>query len=305
MTSIHYDAAIDDARRRELIYHGDLFVCSPSKASLALVELAREMLSQAFGTRDPEIAQYEMNVEEFARLLGELKPRFIHHPDCKRLLPEMLRGLGCDPGETYFDVPRLRSATSDDYLSTGIAYAFHPHRDTWYSAPMCQINFWMPVYPITADNCMAFHPRYFSRGVHNSSEIYNYQEWNRVSRFNAAQQIGVDTRPQPKALEPVELQPDVRLLPPPGGSVIFSGAQLHSTVPNSSGRTRYSIDFRIVNLADVRDLRGAENVDSYCTGTTMHDYLRCSDLSKLPLELTAPYDNGPPQQAAGPAKAAG
>ena len=60
MTSIHYDAAIDDARRRELIYHGDLFVCSPSKASLALVELAREMLSQAFGTRDPEIAQYEM-----------------------------------------------------------------------------------------------------------------------------------------------------------------------------------------------------------------------------------------------------
>ena len=304
MTSIHYDAAIDDARRRELIYHGDLFVCSPSKASMALVELAREMLSKAFGTRDPETAQYEMEVEEFARLLGELKPRFIHHPDCKRLLPEMLGELGCDPGETYFDVPRLRSATSDDYLSTGIAYAFHPHRDTWYSAPMCQINFWMPVYPITADNCMAFHPRYFSRGVRNSSEIYNYQEWNRVSRFNAAQQIGVDTRPQPKALEPVELQPDVRLLPPPGGSVIFSGAQLHSTVPNSSGRTRYSIDFRIVNLSDVRDLRGAENVDSYCTGTTMHDYLRCSDLSKLPPELTAPYDNGPPQQAAGPAKAA-
>jgi hypothetical protein len=303
MTTIHYDSAIGDERRRELIYQGDLFVYSPSKASMALVELARDMLTQAFGTRHPETAQYEMKVDEFARLLGELKPRFIHHPDCKRLLPEMLAGLGCDRNDTYFDVPRLRSATSDDYLSTGIAYAFHPHRDTWYSAPMCQINYWMPVYPITADNCMAFHPRYFSRGVRNSSEIYNYQEWNRVSRFNAAQQIGVDTRPQPKALETVELQPDIRLLPPPGGLVIFSGAQLHSTVPNSSGRTRYSIDFRIVNLTDVRDLRGAENVDSRCTGSTMYDYLRCSDLSKLPAELTAPYDDGPPQRATDPAMA--
>ena len=79
--------------------------------------------------------------------------------------------------------------------------------------------------------------------------------------------------------------------------MIFSGAQLHSTVPNSSGRTRYSIDFRIVNLTDVRDLRGAANVDSRCTGSTMQDYLRCSDLSKLPTELTAPYDDGPPQRA--------
>ena len=85
MTSIHYDAAIDDARRRELIYRGDLFVCSPSKASMALVELAREMLSKAFGTRDPETAQYEMNVEEFARLLGELKPRLHSSPRLQAL----------------------------------------------------------------------------------------------------------------------------------------------------------------------------------------------------------------------------
>jgi hypothetical protein len=39
-----------------------------------------------------------------------------------------------------FDMPRLRSSTSDNYLTTGIAYEWHPHRDTWYSAPQCQIN---------------------------------------------------------------------------------------------------------------------------------------------------------------------
>jgi hypothetical protein len=209
----------------------------------------------------------------------------------------MLAALGCDPQATYFDVPRLRSATSDDYLSTGIAYAFHPHRDTWYSAPFCQVNYWMPVFPIESTNCMAFHPRYFDRDVRNTSSTYNYQEWNRKNRFNAAQHIGVDTREQPKAVETVELEPDIRLLPPPGGMIIFSAAQLHSTVPNTSGRTRFSIDFRVVHAGDVRAQRGAHNIDSRCSGTTMGDYLRCSDLAHLPAEATAPYDAGPPQRA--------
>ncbi|MGH8232146.1 MAG: hypothetical protein ACRESY_10015 [Steroidobacteraceae bacterium] len=298
MPVVHYDSLLSDEQRRLKLYDGDLFVYSPVAESLELVQFARTLLADAFGGRDPEYAQFEMPVEEFAHLLGELKPRFIHHPECKRLLPAMLARLGCDPQATYFDVPRMRSATSNDYLSTGIAYAFHPHRDTWYSAPFCQINWWLPVFPLTRDNCMAFHPRYFSHGVRNSSNIYNYQEWNRSSRFNAAQHVGVDTRQQPKALDPVELEPDVRLLPPPGGVILFSAAQLHSTVPNTSGRTRYSIDFRVVNLEDVEAQSGARNVDSRCTGSTMGDYLRCSDLEHLPPAAIAPYDSGPPQQVA-------
>jgi len=298
MTTVHYDAKCSDDQRRELIYSGDIFVYSPSRYSLAIVALASDMLAKSFGSRDPQTAQFDMPVEEFAALLAELKPAFIHHPECKRLLPALLSELGCDPQQTYFDVPRMRSSTSDDYLTTGIAYAFHPHRDTWYSAPMCQINFWFPVFPITHRNCMAFHPRYFSNGVRNSSDGYNYQEWNRTSRYRAAQQIGVDTRTQPKALEQVELQPDIRLLPPPGGLIMFSAAQLHSSVPNDSGRTRYSIDFRTVHAGDAQALRGAGNVDSNCTGSTMGDYLRCTDLAHLPPEVMARYEAGPPKPAA-------
>jgi len=296
MTNVHYDAAISDDERRQLLYAGDLFVYSPSDASRELVKFAREMVAEVFGSRNPELAQYDLPVEEYARMLGEFKPRFIHHPECKRLLPKMLEAVGCDLGSTYFDVPRIRTSTSDDYLTTGIAFAFHPHRDTWYSAPFCQVNWWMPVFPIMSTNCMAFHPQYWSRGVRNSSSGYNYQEWNRVSRFNAAQQIGVDTRVQPKATEHVDMQPDIRVLPPPGGLLIFSAAQLHSSVENTSGRTRFSIDFRTVNVDDVRNMRGAPNVDSHCTGSTMGDYLRGTDLSKLPTDVIAPYDAGPPQR---------
>ena len=185
--------------------------------------------------------------------------------------------------------------SSGEYLSSGIAYAFHPHRDTWYSAPFSQINWWLPMFPLRHDNCMAFHPQHWSNPLRNTSSEYNYQEWNRTSRFAAAQQIGKDTREQPKATEPVALDPQIRLLPPPGGLIIFSAAQLHSTVPNTSGRTRYSIDFRTVHVDDARALKGAVNIDSYCTGTTMGDYLHGTDLTHLPADASAPYDAGHPK----------
>jgi len=298
MSNIHFDSTMSEAERRARIYDGDLFVYSPTRASLDLVGFADTMIRAAFASREPRSAQHEMPVGEYAALLAELKPQFIHHPECKRLLPAVLAGLGCDLAQTFFDVPRLRTATSDEYLTTGIAYAFHPHRDTWYSAPFCQINWWTPVYPITPSSSMAFHPTYWARSVRNTSDRYNYQQWNVTSRHNAATQIGVDTREQPKSLEPIDLTHDLRLVVPPGAVIIFSAAQLHSTVPNTTGSTRFSIDFRTVDVDDVRNLRGAANVDSRCSGSTMDDYLNGVDLSHLPTDITTPYDNGPPQAIA-------
>jgi hypothetical protein len=98
---------------------------------------------------------------------------------------------------------------------------------------------------------------------------------------------------QPRAEEPIEVDPQIRIVTPVGGLLIFSGAQLHSTVQNATGRTRFSIDFRTVNLDDAVEMRGAPNVDSTCTGTTMNDYLRGTDLAHLPADLVARYEPGP------------
>jgi hypothetical protein len=294
MNSIIIDAAIGDDERRELLYRGQLLVHSPTPSSLALVDFARKMAEEAFHPLDPETAQFHLPVERFAGILAELKPKFIHAQQSKECIQGILRELGADPSKTYFDVPRMRTSTSDDYLTSGIAYVFHPHRDTWYSAPMCQINWWMPIFPIVAENAMAFHPRYWSRPVRNGSAEYNYAEWNRTSRQNAAQFLKQDTRKQPKPEEPMELDPQIRVIAPPGGMLLFSGAQMHSSVPNNSGRTRFSIDFRAVNIDDVASRRGAPNVDSACTGTTMGDYLRGTDLTHVPEELYAMYETQAP-----------
>jgi len=293
MYAIHIDSTLDDDARRDRLYDGDLFVYSPRPSTRALVEFAATMAQEAFGSLDPETAQYDMSVEDYAALLADLKPRFIHHPESKRLITEMLIDLDCDPKKTYFDVPRMRTSTAKGYLTTGIAYAFHPHRDTWYSAPFSQLNWWLPIFPISAENGLAFHPRYWYTPVKNGSRLYNYAEWNATSRKVAASQIGVDTRVQPKPEEDVELDPQIRPLCEPGGIILFSGAQLHSSVPNTSTKTRFSIDLRTVHLDDATSRVGAPNIDSECTGTTMGDYLRCTDLEHLPESLITEYDTPP------------
>ncbi len=291
--SLYLDPPLDDDARRLRLFEGQLLVYAPRPTSLALVKFARELIEQAFGSLDPRTAQHEMSVEAYAGLLQELKPRFIHHPESKRLLRELLEDLRCDLDKTYFDLPRMRSSTSDGYLTTGIAYAWHPHRDTWYSAPSCQLNWWTPIYELSGDNTMAFHPQYFSRAVKNDSAGYNYYEWNKVHRgTHVSQFIKSDPRPLPRATEPMERDPQLRLVVPVGSLILFSGAQMHSSVPNTSGVTRFSIDFRTVNTDDLELRRGAPNVDSSCTGTTMRDYLRGSDQSRVPDHLIAAYDDG-------------
>jgi hypothetical protein len=64
-------------------------------------------------------------------------------------------------------------------------------------------------------------------------------------------------------------------------------------VPNTSGRTRFSVDFRTVNLDDVAADGGAPNIDSACTGTTMGDYLRGTDLTHIPGDLVERYEQRP------------
>lgn len=291
MNSFHLDPSISDNDRRQLLYDGQLVVLSPTEGSIKLAEHAYQMLENAFGGRDPETAQYDIPVEEYAKILSDVKPRFIHHDESKRLIQQIFEETAVDLQQTYFDVPRLRTSTSDDYLTSGIAYAFHPHRDTWYSAPMAQINWWLPVRPITADNTLAFHPAYWDRAVENTSEGYNYYAWNKESRKNAAKHVKKDTRVQPEITEDIDLDPQVRPVVPVGSMVLFSGAQLHSSVPNTSGRTRLSIDFRTVHRGDLEAGRGAPNLDSKCTGTTMRDYLRGSDLTRLPEEIIQAYDD--------------
>lgn len=293
MNTVYVDCETKEEVRRQRLYAGQLFVISPRPSTVALCEFAKSMIQEAFGSIDPLQAQYHMSVEEYVAIVSPLKPKFIHHPETRTLLRELVADCGCDLDETYVDVPRLRMVTSHGYLTSGVGYAHHLHRDTWYSAPMAQLNWWLPIYDIESESSMAFHPAYWSKGVKNGSADFNYYEWNSQGRKNAAQHIKSDTRKQPKPEEPMELEPQIRVIVPPGGVILFSAAQMHSTVPNTSGRARYSIDFRTVNLADLRAGLSAPSVDSNPIGTSLRDFVRGTDGAPMPEEVVQRYDNAP------------
>src|SRR5436190_408485 len=110
MGSVFIDSTIPDEERRTRLYAGDIFILSATSGTRDLIDLARQMLEEAFTPFDPRTIHERKTPEEVAAILGKLKPQFIHHPECKRIIPQIMLEHGVDLGNLYFDVPRLRSA---------------------------------------------------------------------------------------------------------------------------------------------------------------------------------------------------
>ena len=84
------------------------------------------------------------------------------------------------------------------------------------------------------------------------------------------------------------------VLPAPGAVLLFSGAQLHTSIPNASGRARYSVDFRTVDAGDLLAGRGAPLVDAHCTGTAIRDFRNVADEGSFDEETVTHLFGAPP-----------
>jgi hypothetical protein len=277
-------ANVPDEHRRTRIFAGNLFLYCRSRATEALCDHAIGFIARAFGAHDPQRAQFVLPVESFVAAAGPLKTKFTNDLVTKELVRDLLTELGCDLEETYFDVPRLRIVPHGGYLSAGVSYAYKPHRDIWYAGPGYQVNYWMPVFELVPECAMSFFPAYFAEPVPNSSSEFDYDEWCSVGRRSAIAQIATDTRKHPLPLEPIDMSSELRIAGTKGDMFLFSASHLHATAPNESGLTRFSIDFRTINLTDIRAKRAAPNADSRSTGTTLGDFLRAADFKPIDRE---------------------
>jgi hypothetical protein len=298
MGAILVNSSAIDAERRRLLFDGAIFFYTPRASVAALRDHAWEVIREGFGATDPMTAQDSMAVEQFVEHIAPMKPRFTHSARAKELLRDLLVDFGCDPETTYFDLPKLRIVTHSGYLTAGVGYAYKPHRDVWYAAPMCQQNWWFPLVDIGPTNSMAFHPQYWNTALPNTSPGFDPYVWNATGRKDAAKFIHSDNRNHPAPVDPIPGEPQVRVVGEPSSMLLFSAAQLHSTVPNTSGRTRYSVDFRTLSLDDLVSGRGAANVDNASTGTTLRDFLRASDFTPVPEEIIQRFDVGSKHEGA-------
>lgn len=284
MVDVYLDPQLSDSERREHLFNGDLLVYHSTPGTRELCNHAQQLIQEVFG-EVPQRAQDTMNVEDFVSITASLKSKFTNEEKTKKLIQNFLKEYSCDLEKTYFDVPRLRVVTSGGYLSAGVGYAYKPHRDTWYSSPNSQINWWMSVYPLKTDQSLEFYPDYWDTSIKNSSSDFDYQEWCKTGRPQASQQISKDTRTHPLPLEEIDTKKGIRVVMSDAQPIMFSAGHLHATVPNNSGFTRFSFDFRTIHHDDLLSNTGSLNIDCESKGTTLADFVLASDFSPIPRDL--------------------
>jgi hypothetical protein len=295
MSNIYIDPHVASQDLRGMLYRGDLVVLTKLDPVAEFAEFVRGQLRELFAPHDPEQAHACYTPAELALVLGAWKPSFIHHQRSKELTRAIAVAAGFDPQDTYYDVPKPRTSYPEDHLTTGIAFAFPWHRDTWYAGPAQQINWWFPVFNLKPENAMKFDPHAFARAVDNDSDTFDSYQANR-DRFTVAKQVGKDSRSRPGAKNHTAPE-ELVVLPIPGQVILFSGAQLHASIRNISGMSRYSVDFRTISRQDVEAGIGAPLVDVRCTGTMLREFACVSTEERLPEEFVRKIAGAPPDDA--------
>jgi hypothetical protein len=293
--NIVVDPDVSSDNLRQQLYAGNLMILTRLQALRDFVEYTREELTELFRPNDPEHVHEHIDPPEMAKILGAWKPGFIHSERSRKLVRAIIAEAGFPADGTHYDLPKPRTSFPSGHLTTGVAFAFPWHRDVWYSAPAQQINWWLPVFPVRDDNAMSFDLASFDRAVPNSSDTFDYYRNNAARRTTAAQ-VTREIQARPGALNHHPGQ-ELIILPAPGEVLLFSGAQLHASIPNTSGQARFSVDFRTVDVGDLIAGRGAPLVDVQCTGTAIRDFINVADERSFDEQTVIDIFGAPPADA--------
>jgi hypothetical protein len=275
--ALDHPPADNDGLRRS-IYDGAVLRLAPTAASRRLVAEALGAIEAELGGDVPvREAQFRVTDGELFERIGRLRRAVYSGARFRRLAHEVVVSCGFDPDGSAFDPVKLRAVAHRGYENPLAAPVYYAHRDTWYAHPQSLINWWVPLHDLTERETFVFFPDAFGRAVPNDSERFDYGAW---SRGGDGLKIGWQSRDAgaravyPRLTGEPGPGPRVGFSSGAGEVLVFSGAHLHQTLPNDSGRTRFSLDFRTVHLGDHARGLGARNADNRSTGSALGDYIR-------------------------------
>lgn len=273
--TLHHDLPPAEQLRARL-YRGDLFLLSATDASRTLASEARALLAGAVGG-DPRTAHERLSNDELFEKIGAIRRTLFLDPHFHQRVREVLASLGLDPQAHAFDPIRLRVVVHRGHENPLARAVYYPHRDTWYAHPQAVVAHWIPLDDLAPEETFVFYPERFQEPVANDSERFDYGSWvkdgwgRKIGWQN--KRDGLDAH-YPATLDAPDAGPAVGFSCRHGDNLLFAGAHYHRTLPQSLGRTRYSLDFRFVHLDEMTRGLGAPNVDSRCTGSAVVDYVR-------------------------------
>jgi hypothetical protein len=268
-TAVHtISGPLDDERRGELVFRGDLLVFREVPPLLEAAHAVRALAGEVLG--DPERPEPEA--------IDELQRRFGADPEISRLYRAALEHVGLDTARSYWDSISLRVVPPIEPSAERQIGRLGFHRDTWGSNVPQQTNWWTPIRPLSAERTIAFYPVYWSRPIANTSADWDLDEI-RALRKSGKRDEDIAIVPEPS--EPVDTSSELRLVIDPGDLLCFSGAHLHASVPNVSDRTRVSVELRTVNLDDLTQGRGAPDLDGHAPHVPLEWFRSMEDGSPL------------------------
>ena len=277
------DSTLSEPSRRASLLRGEVHLLSPTAQTRALCDAMRARLIESFPEADPRQAQFILTPEELFARIRRLR-LWLAQGALREELRAVLAAFGCDPSLTYFDALRLRAVTSGGHRNPAAAAAYYPHRDVWFANPSCQLNWWMPLYDVSEAQGLGFYPGYWDAPIANDSAGFDYDAYLRAGGWQAYGDGVKAIQHHPTVKEPLREAP-VQIACGQGSLLLFAGAHLHAPIAHDTGATRFSVEFRACSLDDLRAGRGAPLLDNASVGTTLGDFIRCSDLAPYsPLE---------------------
>jgi hypothetical protein len=259
---------LDPDALRAALHEGAIFLRPASAASLALVRAVEERAVRSFGDDLRAVHERWSGAEIFAKTRA-IRAELAGEPGWLDHVAAVARGLGFAPGELRVDPPRLRVIQHRGHEDPAAAPAYYAHRDTWYGNPACQINVWIPLHDVIEDETFAFYPSLFASPIANDSGAFELDDFLRRASAGSP-----SPRAYPRALVAPDPAGKLPFSASRGQILLFSAAHLHEPRRNATGRTRLSVDFRLVHEADHAAGRGAPNADNQARGSTYGSYSR-------------------------------
>ena len=236
--NIVIDPAVSGDDLRQQLFAGNLVILDRLQALNDFVDYTRDELTQLFKPYDPEHVHEHIDPTGDRQDPGSLEASLHTLRKVEEARAGRYRRGRLPAEDTHYDLPKPRTSFPVRHLTTGVTFAFPVSaRIVWYSARPSRSTGGF-LFPVRNDNAMSFDLASFDRAVPNTSNGFDYYQ-NNASRLTTATQVGRQHQARPAA---ADHQPDQELvvLPAPGEVLLFSGAQLHASTPNASGRAQVS-----------------------------------------------------------------
>ena len=246
---------------KKSVYGGTVYIVPATAATLELVNFAKRKIKSA--------QESEKNI---GNAVLEVR-HILTQPDTARsFIATITKDFNLDARNTVFDVLRLRHVEDKGHMDPAKKPAYSVHRDTWYANPQCQINWWIPLHDLDEKQSFKFFPHFFDRPIGNTSDTFDYKRWINEGGFQSETPRNPARYPTSTS-EPVD-KDTTAFSAKAGDIIIFAASHLHQTCLNDTGKPRFSIDFRTVDIDDKVKGRGAPDVDNNSQGDATVDYLR-------------------------------